>query len=91
MSSILDKAVTKADDGTWGFECPGVQGDPCGQIGGIGFASTGWPGKEYARARGRQHFDEHKGLGVTPELAVFRAEHGLTVDDDGNCVKVGDL
>lgn len=29
MPTLLEKAVTKADDDTWGFQCPGVKGDPC--------------------------------------------------------------
>lgn len=89
--TVLDLSVTQHEDGTWGFQCPGVQGSPCGVPGGPGFASTGWPDREHAVDRGRQHFDEHKGLGVAQELAEFRAERGLGVDAEGVCVKVEDL
>lgn len=88
--TLLEQAVTQADDGTWGFQCPNVAGNQCGEPGGPGFASTGWPERDHALARGRQHFDEHKGLGVTQELEEFRNAHGLTVVD-GTCMKVEDL
>lgn len=87
--TVLDQAVTQAEDGTWGFQCPGIVGSPCGDVG-VPFSSTGWPGREHAHARGRQHLDEHKGLGVMPELDQFRTEHGLTVVD-GAAVKVEDI
>lgn len=88
--TLLEQAVTQnEDDGTWGFQCPGVAGSVCGDRG-VPFSSTGWPEQTHALARGRQHFDEHKGLGVMPELETFRIEHGLTVVD-GAAVKVEDL
>lgn len=86
--TLLDLAVTQAEDGSWGFQCPGVAGSRCGDA--APFSSTGWPDQSHAVARGRQHFDEHKGLGVMPELDQFRTEHGLTVVD-GAAVKVEDL
>ena len=68
--TLLDASVTKAEDGTWGFQCPGVQGDPCGDP---PFSSTGWPTKKAATARGGQHFAEHK-LGAEIREAVTAAE-----------------
>lgn len=87
--SILDRSVTKADDDTWTFQCPGVVGSLCGPSDGPTFSSSGWPTKKLAMARGAQHFEDHKGTPM-PELAEFRKEHGLVVDDDG-MVKVEDL
>src|SRR4051794_6632681 len=78
MGKILDDAVTQAKDGTWTFQCPGIAGSPCGDKG-VGFVSAEWPTKKTATARGEEHLDEHKGLGVTSSLEEFRAKHGLTV------------
>jgi hypothetical protein len=89
--TILDQSVSSPDEGaTWDFVCPVYIG--CGDPtpGGIGFTSKGWPTKKVALARGRQHFDEHKGLGVSPPLHRFRIDQGLTVDTAG-VVKVEDL
>lgn len=81
--TVLDKAVSKGDDG-WDFACPGVQGSPCGDPAtGVSFTSTGWPTKASATERGREHFAEHKGEGVTSSLEEFRAKHGLGVTDEG--------
>lgn len=91
INPILKAAVTQAEDGTWTFQCPNIAGSPCGIPDGPGFTSSGWPDKQHALDRGRQHFDEHKGLGGAQELAEFRAERGLTVAPDGSCVKVEDL
>lgn len=85
--TLLDKAVTK-DGETWGFQCPGVKGDRCGED--VPFASTGWPTKKSAAARGAQHFAEHKGDGVMQEIGEFRKDQGLVVADDGS-VSVEDL
>jgi hypothetical protein len=82
--SVLDDAVTKGDDGGWDFRCPGIQGSLCGEPGGDPFASTGWPTKVAATERGREHFAEHKGEGVTSSLDEFRTKHGLVVNDDGS-------
>ena len=93
MSKILEKSVESqpsTDTGNaWDFQCPVSQG--CGEPGGIGFSSKGWPTKDAALARGQQHFDEHKGLGVAPSLDEFRKEQGLAVDDKGVVVRVEDL
>jgi hypothetical protein len=86
--SVLDKAVSKGDGETWDFRCPGVSDSPCGQD--EPFASTGWPTKKAATARGAQHFAEHKGEGVMQELHEFRKDQGLVVNDDGT-VSVEDL
>jgi hypothetical protein len=90
MPNPLTRSVTRADDGTWGFQCPGVAGSTCGNPG-APFSSTGWPEKKHATARGRQHFDEHLGHGVTQSLEEFRAAHGLGVDRDGSVVSLEDL
>ena len=86
--AALDKAVT-ADGDTWSFACPGVKGSGCGDNG-MPFTSSGWPTKKAATARGRQHFDEHKGLGVSQSLDEFRKDQGLVVNDDGS-VSVEDI
>jgi hypothetical protein len=83
--------TTKADDGTWTFQCPGVEGSPCGEIGGQPFFSSGWPSKKIADARGQQHFDAHRGH-PTPDLDDFRAEHGLIAASNGiHAVRIEDL
>lgn len=87
--TVLSKSVTAGDGDTWDFQCPGIQGSPCGDAG-IPFASTGWPTKKAATARGQQHFDEHKGLGVSQSLEEFRKDQGLVVNDDGS-VSVEDI
>lgn len=90
MADILSRSVGRSPDGeTWDFQCPSVAGSPCGGEGGP-FSSTGWPTRKVAEARGRQHFDEHKGLGVSQSLEEFRADQGLVVADDGS-VSVEDL
>jgi hypothetical protein len=95
MSKILNDAVTRAKDGSWTFQCPGIRGSKCGAAGPDGrpFYSSGWPEKKIALARGAQHFDEHRGLAVTPSLEEFRAEHGLVAHpEDGNrAVRIEDL
>ena len=89
MSKVLDKAVTGSSDAGWDFSCPGVQGSPCGDE--VPFASTGWPSKKVALARGQEHFDEHKGDGVMSSLDDFRTKHKLGVTDDGVAVSLEDL
>jgi hypothetical protein len=92
MSKLLDDAVTQAQDDSWTFQCPGVENSPCGEPGGQPFFSSGWPTKKIAQARGQQHFDEHLGLGVTPSLEEFRAEHGLVAHSNGtHAVRIEDL
>jgi hypothetical protein len=76
--------VTKADDGSWTFQCPGVFGSPCGDPGsGRPFHSSGWPTKATATARGEQHLAEHETGEPMPSLEDFRAEHGLVAHADG--------
>jgi hypothetical protein len=87
--SVLDASVTKADDGTWTFQCPGPADSPCGADG-VPFSSSGWPTKKAATARGAEHFAEHKGEGVMSELHEFREAQGLVVNNDGS-VSVKDL
>lgn len=84
--------VTGADDETWTFQCPGVPGDPCGDPNtGQPFHSSGWPTKDVANARGAQHLNEHENGEPMPELAEFRAEHGLVAHADGiRAVQDGD-
>lgn len=88
--AVLDDSVTKADDGTWTFQCPGVKGDGCGEPGGAGWTSTAWPTKKAAVARGAQHFAEHKGEGPMQDMAEFLVDQGLVLNDDGS-VSVEDL
>ena len=85
--SLLDDSV-KEVDGAWTFICPVTSG--CGDVDG-GFVSSGWPTKKVAKARGQQHFDEHKGLGLSRSLEEFRREHGLVVQQLTGAVTVGDL
>ncbi len=80
--SAVDKAVSKSGE-AWDFACPGIKGSKCGDLG-VPFASTGWPTKATATARGAQHFAEHKGEGVSQSLEDFRADQGLVVNDDGS-------
>jgi hypothetical protein len=50
-----------------------VHGSPCGdRETGAPFASTGWPTKKAATARGAQHFTDHK-LGAEIQAALLQA------------------
>jgi hypothetical protein len=90
--AILDDAVSRAKDESWAFQCPGVDGSPCGEPVGQPFHSSGWPTKAVASARGAQHFAEHKGEGPMASLDEFRAEHGLAAHSDGtHTVRIEDL
>jgi len=90
VSKILDSAVTNSGD-AWDFQCPGVEGSPCGDPAtGQPFVSTGWPTKKAATARGEQHLAEHRGEDAMQELDEFRRDQGLVVADDGT-VSVEDL
>lgn len=92
MSKVLNDSVTQADDESWTFQCPGIEGSGCGVPGGVPFISSGWPSKKVAQARGAQHFAEHKGEAVTPSLDEFRAEHGLVAHANGtHAVRIEDL
>lgn len=86
MTAATDH-VTRNDDQGWDFTCPVFTNATCG------FQSVGWPTKEIAVDRAREHFGEHKGEGVTSSLDEFRAKHGLT--DKGTlpdgAVRVEDL
>lgn len=84
--------VTRTDDDSWTFQCPGFDDSPCGDPNtGQPFVSSGWPTKKVAEARGLQHIDEHEGGDPMPELAEFRAEHGLVPHEDGvRAVQNGD-
>lgn len=84
-TKLLEQSVTEVD-GRWDFRCPGVDGSACGP-----FVSTGWPTKAAALARGREHFDDHLGVAPMSTLEDFRAQHGLSVDDDGNAITLEDL
>lgn len=92
-SKLLTDAVSKGEDGTWDFECPGIADSVCGDPhSDQAFTSTGWPSRKVAEARGAQHFDEHQGLSVTPDLDAFRAEHGLMPHANGiHAVRIEDL
>lgn len=83
-TKLLEQSVTQSDDG-WDFVCPGVEGSPCGP-----FTSTGWPTKATALARGREHFDDHRGVAQS-SLEDFRAKHGLGVDKNGKAITLEDL
>lgn len=87
MGKVLDQSVTESDGG-WDFQCPGVQGSPCGKE--QPYSSTGWPTKKIALARGQQHFDDHKGIAPMQELDAFRRDQGITVHEDGT-VSVEDI
>lgn len=63
--------VTKTDAGH-DYTCPDC-----------GFASTGWPSRAVATARGQQHTDEHLTREPMPELDDFRRTFHLRVDADG--------
>jgi hypothetical protein len=90
--SVIDDSVHEAEDGTFGFFCPGVKGSGCGDaVTRVPFSSTGWPTAEIAAARGQEHFDEHLGKSVTSSLEEFRAKHGLVVDDATGAVSLADL
>ena len=89
MAAILDTAVSKNGAGSWDFHCPGVQGSVCGADG-VPFASTGWPTKATATARGREHFADHRGEPMST-LEDFRAKHGLGVDENNIAVRLEDL
>jgi hypothetical protein len=88
--NALDQAVTRGEDDRWDFQCPGIQGSPCGDKG-VPFRSTGWPTRVTATERGREHFAEHKGEGVTSSLEEFRAKHGLGVNTDGHAVTLEEI
>ncbi len=91
-SKVLSAAVSKNDDDTWDFQCPGVQGSKCGdEAAGVGFVSTGWPTKATALDRGREHFDDHLGRAPMTSLEEFRAKHKLGVTNDGVTVSLSDL
>lgn len=88
---VLKDAVTRADDDSWTFQCPGVDQSACGDPNtGQPFHSSGWPTARVAEARGQQHLDEHTNLRSMPDLDEFRAEHGLVPHDDGVRAVQGD-
>lgn len=90
-SKLLEQSVSKGELG-WDFVCPGVEGSLCGDpAAGLTFASTGWPTKTTALARGREHFNDHLGIAPMSTLEDFRAKHGLGVDTDGNAITLEDL
>lgn len=91
MSTVLEKSVTRDEDGSWAFQCPNPTDHPCGEPGGPGFRSSGWPTRKVAEARGAEHFAEHRGEAVTSTLEEFRAKHGLVVDDNTGAVSLADL
>lgn len=72
-------AVTKADDDTWTFTCPGVPGDECGP-----FVTSKWPRKKDAEARGAQHLAEHEHGELMQSLHDFRESQGLVANGDGS-------
>lgn len=95
--SLLDKAVTQEEDGTWTVLCPVTDGS-CGTKKEDGtldtpFVSTGWPTKKVARARLAEHVDDHRGVAPASTLEEFRAKHGLQGTADGKraVVTVEDL
>lgn len=91
MGKVLDDAVVQAEDGTWTFQCPGVQGSLCGDpASGQPFVSSEWPTKKSAAARGQQHFGDHAGTPMQ-ELHEFRRENGIELNDQGQAVSLEEL
>ena len=85
--TLLNDAVTKADDDTWTFQCPGFLGDDCGP-----YSSSGWPSKKFATARGGQHLLAHKEREPMQSLDDFRTANGLiTVHAPDGSVKVEEI
>jgi hypothetical protein len=88
-SDRLRESVTGSDKDGWDFACPVTDGT-CGAPGGPAFASTGWPSRTIAEARGLEHFTEHR-TGADPDaetvpmstLEDFRGRHGLTPTENG--------
>jgi hypothetical protein len=79
--AVLDKAAHRAPDGTWTFQCPGIDGSPCGDLGtGQPFVSSGWPTKVIAQARGRQHLGEHK---LEADVNAYLADHAAALEYEG--------
>lgn len=78
--ALIDDCVTEKD-GAWDFQCP-VNDGTCVLPGAVPFTSSGWPTKTIAKARGLEHFAEHKGEGTASSLDEFRAKHGLAVGTD---------
>ena len=77
-SPLLAAAVKKdVGNSTYTFTCPVTDGT-CAP-----FVSSGWPTDEIARARGQQHFEEHKTGEPLPTLEDFRAEWNLESADNG--------
>ena len=79
--------------GTFDFECPGVEGSPCGDLltGGPPYSSRGWPSKPVAADRGDQHLAEHKLGKPMQDIDGFRAKHKLVPKPDGTAVKLEEL
>lgn len=87
--SIVAKSVSQVKEGpmkgSWQAVCPGIQGSVCGDPSqGFFFTSPGWPTREHAEERLREHFAEHKDpKATTSELQDFHAKHGLRPAADG--------
>lgn len=92
-SKLLASSVTGNKTDGYAFRCPVTDGTCGDRETGTQFASTGWPTRETAEARGQEHFTEHT-TGIDPDaetvptssLEDFRAKHGLTVNPDGKAV-----
>lgn len=92
--SLLDKAVSRDEDGTWRAECPVTDpADKCGDPAtGVRFLTVGWDSKEHARQRLDEHIAEHKGEAQMSSLDEFRSARGLVPHADGiKVVKAVDL
>lgn len=92
MASLLDKAVTKGDNG-WDVRCP-INDGSCGKRPVIDdkgnevepvvpFESLGWPTKAIARDRLDIHIAEHKGEHEGLSLEDFRAKHNVGPSKNG--------
>lgn len=72
--------VWREDDDTWSGGCTSVR---CGAVNGDAFTTSGWPTKDSAADRIRQHRDEHEHGTLMQPLDEFRRERGLYVTSEG--------
>lgn len=85
MTSVAGRIARDPEHDGWTFACVGPG---CAGSDGTPFMSRGWPRKEQAVERARQHLREHL-TGADPEqptelmepLDVFMARHGLAEVD----------
>lgn len=77
--SIVVEPEGEGENVTYAARCQVYAGTPAP----CGFVSNGWKHPEAAGTRLAQHHDEHRGVGLTPELHVFQTgyRHEDWVDD----------